>query len=115
MLPIGIAYFVTAVVGLTLSLTFIALPIAAVLAQWGLFGMNGVVIFEDAQPRWLFDSGFAIPLFAVLGVLLLTSLMHLARGVGRLHAKFAKSMLVARVGPSTTAAAESSAPLTAQT
>jgi hypothetical protein len=71
------------------------------------------VIFEDAQPQWLFDSGIAIPLMAVLGALLLTSLLHLARGVGRLHARFAKSMLVARAGPSTTVAAQSAAPLTA--
>ena len=100
-------------VGLTLSLTFIALPITVLLAQWGLFGMGGVAIFEDAQPRWLFESGIAIPLLAPLGALLLTSLLHLARGVGRLHAKFAKSLLVARVGPSTTPAAQSAAPLTA--
>jgi hypothetical protein len=65
------------------------------------------------QPQWLFDSGIAIPLLALLGVLLLTSLMHLARGIGRLHAKFAKSLLVARTGPGTLAAEQSAAPLAA--
>jgi uncharacterized membrane protein len=113
MLPIGILYFVTALVGFVLSVTFVALPIAASLARLGAFGMNGVVIFEDAQPQWLFDSGIAIPLMALLGALLLTSLLHLARGVGRLHARFAKSMLVARAGPSATPAAQSAAPLPA--
>jgi uncharacterized membrane protein len=113
MLPIGITYFVTAVVGLVVSLTFIALPITVFLSQWGLFGMGGVQVFENAQPQWLFDSGFAIPLLAVVGVLLLTSLMHLARGIGRLHARFAKSLLVARAGPGSPATAQSAAPLAA--
>jgi hypothetical protein len=72
-----------------------------------------VVIFEDAQPQWLFDSGIAIPLMALLGALLLTSLLHLARAVGRMHARFAKSLLVARAGTSATAAAQSPAPLAA--
>jgi uncharacterized membrane protein len=113
MLPIGITYFVTALVGLVVSLALIALPIAAFLSRLGLFGMSGVVMFEGAQPQWLFDSGFVIPLSALVGVLLLTSFMHLARGVGRLHARFAKRLLVARVGQSTPAAAQSTAPLTA--
>jgi uncharacterized membrane protein len=113
MLPIGITYFVTAVVGLSVSLTFIALPITVFSSQWGMFGMGGVRVFEHVQPQWLFDSGIAIPLLALLGVLLLTSLMHLARGIGRLHAKFAKSLLVARTGPGTLAAEQSAAPLAA--
>jgi Putative sensor len=113
MLPIGITYFVTAVFGLSVSLSLIALPIAAFLSRWGLFGMSGVVMLDGAQPQWLFNSDFAIPLSALLGVLLLTSLMHLARGVGRLHARFAKSLLVARSGQSTPAIAQSTAPLAA--
>ena len=46
------------------------------------------------NPAWL-DSLWAAPLLMLLGVLLLTLLMHLARGVGRLHALFAKTLLVA--------------------
>jgi uncharacterized membrane protein len=113
MLPIGIIYFVIAVVGLCVSLAFIALPIAAVCAQAGWFGMGGVEVFSHAQPEWIFDSGLAIPILGVAGVLLLTSLMHLARGIGRLHALFAKSMLVARAAPATTTAAASGAALAA--
>jgi uncharacterized membrane protein len=106
MLPIGILYFVIAAVGLCVSLAFIALPIIGVCAQAGWFGMGGVEAFSQAQPEWLFDSWFAIPFLGAAGVLLLTSFMHLARSVGKLHALFAKSMLVARTAP---AAAESSA------
>jgi uncharacterized membrane protein len=114
MLPIGITYFVIAVVGLCVSLAFIAAPIAALFAQAGWFGMSGVEVFSQAQPEWLFDSGFAVPILGVAGVLLLTSLMHLARGVGRLHALFAKSMLVARAAPGTADAAVSGAALAAR-
>jgi uncharacterized membrane protein len=112
-LPIGILYFVIAVAGLAVSLTFIALPITVVLAQAGWFGMGGVEVFSDAQPEWIFNTGLAIPLLGLAGVLLLTSVMHLARGIGRLHAMFAKSMLVARTGPSPAEAGESGAALAA--
>jgi uncharacterized membrane protein len=114
MLPIGITYFVIALVGLCVSLAFIALPITAVCAQAGWFGLSGVEVFSNAQPEWLFESGFAIPILGVAGVLLLTSLMHLARGVGKLHAMFAKSMLVARAAPATAHVAASGAALAAQ-
>jgi uncharacterized membrane protein len=113
MLPIGIAYFVTAVVGLSVSLAFIAVPIAATLSLAGWFGVGGVEIFSHAQPEWLFDSGLAVPVLGVAGALLLTSLMHLARGVGRLHAMFAKTMLVARAAPATADVAASGAALQA--
>jgi uncharacterized membrane protein len=113
MLPIGIIYFVIAVMGLCVSLAFIALPITVICAQAGWFGMGGVEVFSQAQPEWIFDSGFAIPILGVAGVLLLTSLMHLARGIGRLHALFAKSMLVARTAPAATTAAASGAALAA--
>jgi uncharacterized membrane protein len=99
-LPIGILYFVIAVVGLSVSLSLIALPIAGVLALAGWFGMGGVEVFSTAQPQWAFHTGFGIPLLGLVGALLLTSVMHLARGIGRLHAMFAKSMLVARTASS---------------
>ena len=58
MLPIGILYFVIAVAGLSVSLSLIALPIVVVLAQAGWFGMGGVEIFSNAQPEWVFNTGF---------------------------------------------------------
>jgi uncharacterized membrane protein len=113
MLPIGIVYFVIAVTGLAVSLSFIVLPIAAVLARAGWFGMGAIEVFSTAQPEWVFDTDFGVPILGVAGVLLLTSLMHLARGIGRLHAMFAKSMLVARTASGPTEAAESGAALAA--
>ena len=99
-LPIGILYFVIAVAGLSVSLSLLALPIIGLLAQAGWFGMGAVEAFSTAQPEWVFDTAFGIPILGLGGLLLLTSLMHLARGIGRLHAMFAKSMLVARTASS---------------
>jgi uncharacterized membrane protein len=113
MLPIGIAYFVIAVTGLSVSLSFIAVPFAVLLGHAGWFGMGGVEVFSHVEPEWLFDSGVAIPLLGVAGVLLLTALMHLARGIGRVHAMFAKSMLVARTGTSGAESVASSAAVAA--
>ena len=112
-LPIGIFYFVIAVAGLSVSLSLIALPIVGVLGQAGWFGMGGVEIFSNAQPEWVFNTGFGIPLLGLAGVLLLTALMHLARAIGRLHAMFAKSMLVARAALSPPEAVEPKAALAA--
>ena len=99
MLPIGIVYFVIAVTGLSVSLSCIALPVLAALSQAGWFGLTYVEVFTHIHPQWLFDSGLAFPVLLMAGILLLTSLMHLARGIGRLHALFAKSMLVASTEP----------------
>jgi hypothetical protein len=43
------------------------------------------------------------PLLVSAGVLLLRALMHLARGIGRLHAMYAKALLVS---PAATLAAQ---------
>ena len=110
MLPIGILYFVIVVAGLSVSLSFIVLPVAVILAQAGWIGVD---IFTDAQPAWLFNTGFGVPILVLAGVLLLTSLMHLARGIGRLHAMFAKTMLVARTASDAPDPAQSGAALPA--
>jgi hypothetical protein len=113
MLPIGIAYFVIAIAGLSVSLSLTVLPIVAVFAQHGWFGMGGVDVFSHAQPEWVFNTGFGIPVMALAGLLLLTTVMHLARGIGRLHALFAKTMLVARAAPNPPESAASGAALAA--
>jgi uncharacterized membrane protein len=91
MLPLGIVYFVTAVVGLSVSLAFIFAPLAEFASHFSWFGLPDDL---HMNPAWL-DSFWAMPLLVLVGVLLLTSLMHLARGVGRLHAMYAKALLVA--------------------
>lgn len=117
MLPIGIVYFTIALAGLLVSLTLIALPVVSVLAHGGWFGMGGLVEFSNPQPEWMFDSAIGgvvgISILGLAGGLLLTALMHVARGVGRLHALFAKSMLVTRTAANTPDVAESAAAIAA--
>lgn len=94
MLPLGIAYFTVAVTGLSVGAAFVAAPIVAVLQHLG--WLEGTWLYEGGhiEPEWL--AGFwGLLLLFVLGVALVTLLMHLARGVGRLHAKLAKALLVA--------------------
>ncbi|HEY1315130.1 MAG TPA: sensor domain-containing protein [Steroidobacteraceae bacterium] len=95
MLPLGIAYFVMAVVGLSLSLALIFAPLADVASRYQWFGIPPDV---RMNPAWL-GSAWALPLMVLAGVVLLTLLMHLARGVGRLHAVYAKALLVPRSAP----------------
>jgi uncharacterized membrane protein len=95
MLPLGIVYFVIAVVGLSVSLAFIFAPLVDLASRYGWFDLAG-----DAHlnPIWL-GSWWAMPLMVLAGVLLLTVLMHLARSIGRLHAMYAKVLLVAPTAP----------------
>jgi uncharacterized membrane protein len=95
MLPLGIVYFVIAVVGLSVSLAFIFAPLADLAGRYGWFDQAGDL---HLGPTWL-GTLWAMPLMVLAGVVLLTLLMHLARGVGRLHAMYAKALLVAPTAP----------------
>lgn len=90
MLPLGIVYFVMAVAGLSMSLVFIFAPLGEIASRNGWLGVPGDLQWS---PAWL-GSLWALPLMMLVGVLLLALLMHLARGVGRLHAMYAKALLV---------------------
>jgi Putative sensor len=92
MLPLGILYFVVAVVGLALSVGFILAPLTALADRLGWWWPPGSV---TVNPDW-FGNPWMLPFVVAVGVLLLTTLMHVARGVGRLHASFAKVLLVDR-------------------
>ena len=103
MLPLGIAYFVMAVVGLAVGLAFIAAPVIEGLHALGVFDAdsvfahgvhpvhNGTVV--NMNPEWL-GSPFGLVLCGVVGILILTTTLHLARGVTKVHAGLAKAMLV---------------------
>lgn len=91
MLPLGIAYFTVAVTLLSVSLAFIAAPVAALLdaAGWLSFSSTFEVTGKPYQLPFLFLGG----------ILLLFATLHLARGVGRVHGLVAKRMLVASAAP----------------
>jgi uncharacterized membrane protein len=94
-LPLGIAYFVIAVTGLTVGT---ALPFGAVWELAGRLGLHEAAggLQVGADDGWLvaIDSWPGLIFAFVAGVLLLTLTMHAARGLGRMHAKLAKAMLV---------------------
>lgn len=90
MFPLGTLYFMMAVSGLALGFGLIAGPILEMFRRLGAFGG-----WEDftIQPSWIASPiGFVFCVAA--GVLILTVTLHVARGVGRFHARFAKALLV---------------------
>jgi uncharacterized membrane protein len=89
MLPLGLCYFTFAIVGLVLSLGLFVAPIALMLSYAG-FG-HGLVHMDGVQ---LSVHPALLPLISILGIVLLTVTMHLARGIGYLHGQLAKSLLV---------------------
>jgi len=101
MLPVGVIYFTMAVVGLAFSGSLILAPIASIAHHYGWFGAqywggteDWTFQFGNYSPSWI-GTLWAIPVLVAVGVLSLTVFMHLARGIGRLHAHFAKFLLVA--------------------
>lgn len=90
MLPLGVFYFTFAVVGLVVSFAIIVAPIVVLLYHAGLVHIEGTV----GGPHEAL-----LPLMSILGVLLLTVTMHLARGIGYLHGQLAKTLLVAARDP----------------
>lgn len=86
MLPLGVVYFTVVVTGLSVSLGLIAAPIVQLLGLIGWIGISGEVDFTLSP--WL------SPPVAVAGVALLFAMLHLVRGIGRMHGKLAKHLLV---------------------
>jgi uncharacterized membrane protein len=84
-LPLGIAFFVFAIVGLVVPLAFAVSPLTYAIFDVGIVNM-GEVIF--APPLW------TLPLTLLLGVVLLCLTLHVARGVGHLQGQLAKHFLV---------------------
>ena len=87
MLPLGIAYFTTAVTLLSTSLAFIAAP-------FGFFFANGDYGMTFGDVNVVTDAPWLLPLLSVAGVVLLFATLHLARGIGKLHGLLAKHLLV---------------------
>jgi hypothetical protein len=87
MLPLGIIYFTVMVTLIAVALALIATPIAAIFFNLPFEATSyGEVIWH--MPDYL------TPLVAVVGVLLATATMHVARWTGAIHGKFAKALLV---------------------
>jgi uncharacterized membrane protein len=91
MMPLGITYFTLAVTFFAIGISFIAVPF---LKLWDLvtgheYWVRHIHIYGD----WL-DNWVGYVLFGLAGILIVTALMHLARGIGRVHGRMAKALLV---------------------
>jgi hypothetical protein len=96
MMPLGIVYFTVTVTALAVGLAFTALPFVVV-AKW-LGWTTDVTVFSDDASIGGFvlsdHSMISALILGILGVLIVTLLMHAARAIGRGHAHLAKALLV---------------------
>jgi uncharacterized membrane protein len=96
MLPLGIIYFCVATVGLALGLRLALAPVVVLGRDLNFLplGITLDMIQIDgravASPHTIIGALF----YMVLGLVILALLMHVARGIGRGHARLAKSLLV---------------------
>ena len=86
-LPIGIVYFTIATAGLALGVSLIAAPILWLLYLAGAIHVTGDVHVNGLQP-------WSIPFVIAFGVVVITSLLHLAKAIGNMHGHLAKALLV---------------------
>jgi uncharacterized membrane protein len=82
---LGTVYFVVLVTVLSFSLSFIAIPFLQGVLREPIINWNDMRYFV---PVWSY------PLFILTGFLLWTIFMNIARGIGQLHGRFAKWLLV---------------------
>ncbi|MCH8895280.1 MAG: sensor domain-containing protein [Proteobacteria bacterium] len=92
MLPMGIFYFTYAVVGLVLSLTFIAAPAVYLLDYQGLINID--VTAGNIPELFLVGPGWLTLFYSALGIGMLILVMHGAKGLGTMHGRIAKTLLV---------------------
>ena len=84
-MPLGVLYFSLLVTLITFSLAVMAAPFAQLIWNYPIISTDLGRIF---LPYW------ALILLLVGGFLTLTLTMHLARGIGWLHGRYAKALLV---------------------
>ena len=84
-MPLGIIYFTLIITSFTLSVSFMAAPLAQTIIDFPLITVG--------YERY-YIPGWSTPLFMLAGFLLWTLTMHLGRWIGQLHGKYAKAFLV---------------------
>ena len=83
-MPLGIVYFTLFITLAAVSLGLVVWHIVSVILREPLF-----VVFRHQY----FATGWLIPFSAAAGILLLTSTIHLAEAIRRLHGALAKALL----------------------
>ena len=95
MLPLGILYFTIAISGVSIGLGLTLGSVAGLLLDAGV-GSGGISLDDGV---YFAPSPALAPVIFVFGILFLTAVLHLVRGIGRVHGNFAKHLLVARADP----------------
>jgi hypothetical protein len=93
MLPLGTFYFVVAVTGFSVGVSFLLIPPVGIAQRLGWLPWEGAVRPITISPAWLDTPGGWV-FCVVFGLLVLTMLLHAARVVTRFHARTAKMLLV---------------------
>jgi uncharacterized membrane protein len=94
MLPLGILYFTVAVIWLAFGLSLALAPLGVLGHDLGWFPPWFSPGIQIDNWHYTPESFIGALFFMVLGVLLLTALMHAARWIARGHARLAKALLV---------------------
>ncbi len=89
MLPLGIIYFVAAVVGLSVSLGVAGGAIYSLITNQSHFQIDNVPWLDH-----LLHTAPGLVLVAVIGLLLFFIVLHVARAIGWLHGRIAEGLLV---------------------
>ena len=93
MLPLGIGYFALVTVGLAASLAMIGTPALKLLHYAGV-SVDSVHLYHGFyEVSWLHALAHT-----VIGVLMLTVLLHVVRGIGGLHGRIARELLLSQDG-----------------
>ena len=90
MLPLGIFYFVLAIVGISVAGALVVAPFLVIAQHLGWIVNDGTPI---VHPVFLGSPVGSLFLVA-LGVLIFTALLHAARGIGRAQVALARALLV---------------------
>jgi hypothetical protein len=90
MLPVGIFYFVVAITGISFGVALIAGPFLVLAQHLGWDFNNGISVMQPA----VLAAPIVAPFTIALGVLIVTALMHAARGIGRVQVALARALLV---------------------
>jgi hypothetical protein len=93
MLPLGIIYFTLAITSLSLAAAMVFAPFTALLHGAAWTGNHRYLGDFHSHPHWL-GSPLGLAVLLVMGIALLTALLHTARGIGLLHVRLAKALLV---------------------
>lgn len=95
MLPLGTVYFTVAITLAALGLGLLGGSVVGLLQSLGFEVVDGWQTSVDGTPLAGIEALGVALASLVIGALLLTAMLHLARSVGRIHARIAKQLLVA--------------------